>query len=365
MLTGISRIFPSASFCAKYLLMCPMIVPLGGSWMSFKDFKDAAPLIQAFFNTVSVPIAESFSNRLADLERAAKDIGGYQPADNYPYDLSLQFDALSKIPLLLLFNDKDDEFPAQCSVLFEKRVEKFLDMECLAMVGMLFSDYLRKELSKKEQNLVRLSKMLRWILYILGGLIVGIILILAIVLVFVPITVDLSEYKGPVESAASLALGRTVKVDDKIVIATSLQPYFSLEGLRISEIQQDFQTGDFLQMKKARIGVQVLPLLSGKVHITGNQGQSGLSVLLVENEKGAVNWSFSSAAAPESKAPAESKPQPEERDLKLESDSLVVADLLLEDISVDYRNPGLKEPLQFKIEECKGSMTPGKPLSSL
>ena len=132
----------------KYLLMCPMIVPLGGNWMSFKDFKDAAPLIQAFFNTVTLPLADSFSTRLADLEIAAKNIGGYPPADDFPYDLSLQFNALSKVPLLLLFNDKDEEFPAQCSVLFEKRVEKLLDMECLAMVGMLFCEYLKKELAR-------------------------------------------------------------------------------------------------------------------------------------------------------------------------------------------------------------------------
>jgi hypothetical protein len=133
----------------KYLLMCPMIVPLGGNWMSFKDFKDAAPLIQSFFNTVTLPIADSFSTRLADLEIAAKNIGGYPPADEFPYDLSLQFDALSKVPLLLLFNDKDEEFPAQCSVLFEKRVEKLLDMECLAMVGVLFCEYLKKIARKK------------------------------------------------------------------------------------------------------------------------------------------------------------------------------------------------------------------------
>jgi hypothetical protein len=130
----------------KYLLMCPMIEPQGGNWMSFKDFKDAAPLIQAFFNTVTLPIADSFSTRLADLNQACQKIGGYSPKDDYPYDLCMQFDALSKVSLLLLFNDKDEEFPAQCSVLFEKRVEKFLDMECLAMIGMLLCEYLKREL---------------------------------------------------------------------------------------------------------------------------------------------------------------------------------------------------------------------------
>ena len=127
----------------KYLLMCPMIEPLEGNWMSYKDFKDAVPLIRAFSNTVTHPIAETFSGRLTELEEAGKSIGGYAPADELSYDLSMRFDALPKLPLLLLFNDKDDEFPAQCSVLFEQRAEKFLDMECLAMVGMLFFEYLK------------------------------------------------------------------------------------------------------------------------------------------------------------------------------------------------------------------------------
>ena len=111
--------------------------------MSYKDFKDAVPLIRAFYNTVTHPIAKTFSGRSAELEKAGRKIGGYAPADAFSYDLSMRFDALPKLPLLLLFNDKDDEFPAQCSVLFEQRAEKFLDMECLAMVGMLFFDYLK------------------------------------------------------------------------------------------------------------------------------------------------------------------------------------------------------------------------------
>jgi hypothetical protein len=129
----------------KYLLMCPMIEPLEGNWMSFKDFKDATPLVRAFYNTVTHPIAETFSGRLAKLKKAGEKIGGYAPVDVLSYDFSMRFDALPKVSLLLLFNDKDDEFPAQGSVLFEKRAEKFLDMECLAMVGMLFFEYLKAE----------------------------------------------------------------------------------------------------------------------------------------------------------------------------------------------------------------------------
>ncbi len=137
---------PHLSICVilcKYLLMCPLIEPLGGNWMAYKDFKDAVPLIHAFSNTVTRPIAETFSGRVAELEKAGKKMGGYPPNEEFPYDVSMQFDALPKVPLLLLFNDQDEEFPAQCGVLFEKRTEKFIDMECLAMVGMLFFEYLK------------------------------------------------------------------------------------------------------------------------------------------------------------------------------------------------------------------------------
>jgi hypothetical protein len=58
---------------------------------------------------------------------------------NYDYDVSMQLTALSKIPVLLLFNDADDEFPARCSLLFQKSIENYLDMESVAIVGNIFS----------------------------------------------------------------------------------------------------------------------------------------------------------------------------------------------------------------------------------
>ena len=137
---------PHLALCVilcRYLLMCPLIEPLGGHWTSFKDFKNAAPLVQAFYNTVTKPISETFTGKTAALEKAAESIGCYPPPEAYPYDVSVQFDALPKVSGLLLFNDADEEFPAQCTVLFERRVEKYLDMECLAMVGMLLCEYLK------------------------------------------------------------------------------------------------------------------------------------------------------------------------------------------------------------------------------
>jgi hypothetical protein len=136
---------PHLSTCVilcKYLIMCPSHEPQEASWVSFKDFKDAAPLIHSFAATVSNPISKMFSGRSSALVSVCQKIGGYRPAENFSYDVSIQFDALPRVPLLLLFNDRDEEFPAQCSVLFERRTENYLDMECVAMLGVQLYNYL-------------------------------------------------------------------------------------------------------------------------------------------------------------------------------------------------------------------------------
>lgn len=150
-ISGPSGSRPNFSVCVilfKYLLLCPDHDPVGNDWVSFKDFKDSSPFSGAFVNYTEAPLAKYFSGRLKDLEAACRGIHGHPPAATFSYDLCMQFDALPKIPVLMLFNDADKEFPAQCMVLFERRAEDYLDMECLAMVGMLLFEYLKPTTDK-------------------------------------------------------------------------------------------------------------------------------------------------------------------------------------------------------------------------
>jgi hypothetical protein len=132
----------------KYLLLCPDIYPVENDWVSFKDFKDAAPFAGSFINYTEAPLADHFARGIDRLETAARALNAQSPAEEFPYDLSLQFPALPKVPVLVLFNDVDEEFAARCAVLFEKRAEKHLDMECLAMVGMLLFEWLKRAADK-------------------------------------------------------------------------------------------------------------------------------------------------------------------------------------------------------------------------
>lgn len=128
----------------KYLLLCPDDQPEAVQWQTFKDFKSAAPLISYFSDNVERAISTHFAGRLKALEKAADALNGIPPEITLSYDLAVCFRPLPKVPLLLLYNDADEEFDADCSVLFEKRAEDYLDMECLAMVGGIFAERLKR-----------------------------------------------------------------------------------------------------------------------------------------------------------------------------------------------------------------------------
>jgi hypothetical protein len=132
----------------KYLLLCPENEPREADWVTYKDFKDATPFAEGFLNNAQRPISRHFAGRLEDLRKACAELTGRPFQAEISADLVMKFDALPKVPVLLVFNDRDEDFPAHCSLLFEKRAEKFLDMECLAMAGCELSEWLKQRSSK-------------------------------------------------------------------------------------------------------------------------------------------------------------------------------------------------------------------------
>ncbi len=133
--TGRPASFDVCVVLSRYLLMCPEAPVLDRNWRAFRDFKDAGPLLQYFAANVEGAITTSFANKLPVLKQACDRIGGELPGEDFAYDLIRRFHPLPRFDLLLLFNDTDSEFPAQCRVLFEACTQAYLDMECVAIVG--------------------------------------------------------------------------------------------------------------------------------------------------------------------------------------------------------------------------------------
>lgn len=136
---------PSHARCvvlAKYLLARPGPVLPRGQWTSYRGFKDAAPYAGSFTQYAEGRIAKAFAGRRAELAAACAGLGGVAPREAFNFDLSLYFGALPRVPMLMLFNNQDDDFPASCSLLFDESAPLFLDMECLAILGLIMAEML-------------------------------------------------------------------------------------------------------------------------------------------------------------------------------------------------------------------------------
>ena len=131
---------------SKYLLLCPESLHFDTEWVSFKDFKKTSHFLNLnyFASDTEKPIVQHFSGRLDALSTACEKFGGLPYDIEISYDLTVRFDALPRISLLLLFNDGDEEFPAHCSVLFQKQAEYYLDPESLAMTSTFLAKSLKR-----------------------------------------------------------------------------------------------------------------------------------------------------------------------------------------------------------------------------
>ncbi len=138
----------------KYLLLCPEEPDTDKELVTYKDFRDAAPYVLGFGNTAEKPVSRKFSGQVQALEKACQALGGKTNDLGISCDLSYRFQALPQVPVYMMYNDKDEDFPADCSLLFQRRAASYLDMECLAMIGMVLAEWLARAGKKDISGLV-------------------------------------------------------------------------------------------------------------------------------------------------------------------------------------------------------------------
>lgn len=137
---GGERLTPAVQvMLCKYVLSCPAELPFDqGVLVTYREFKDAGPLTSFFTSNTNKTLESAFAGNVSGLRRRAEAVGG-KVVSSEIYDLALQFHAFPRIPVCLNFNDRDESFPATCSLLYRSTAALFLDMECLAMTGTLLT----------------------------------------------------------------------------------------------------------------------------------------------------------------------------------------------------------------------------------
>ncbi len=134
--------FADCVVICRYLIMCPSFEPKKTNWVAFRDFPDAGPLTVFWADTVEGTLAKAFAGRRDALQKSCDALGGIVPEMDISCDLVRRFTPLPKVPLLLVFNDADEAFPAAVSVLFEKRASTYLDGESQAVLGHMLANRL-------------------------------------------------------------------------------------------------------------------------------------------------------------------------------------------------------------------------------
>jgi len=131
--TGTIANFAISVVLFQYVFHCPDEIPIAGDWVTFREFKDAGPLGGYFTSNNNKIIESTFEGNPEALQYACNRIGGRLLDDDPSWDISVAFDMLPRVPIRLRFNDKDDEFSAQSSILFRQSAESYIDMESLAI----------------------------------------------------------------------------------------------------------------------------------------------------------------------------------------------------------------------------------------
>ena len=135
--------------------------------------------------------------------------------------------------------------------------------------------------------------MSRKLIYIIGGVVVALLLII----VLLPFVIDANRFRPEIESSLNTALNR--KVDIGNIRLSIFSGGVSVENVTISD-DPSFGTGPFLKAQSLNVNLELLPLIFARaIHITGLTIDQP-SVTLLRSPMGM--WNFSTLGATQSGA---------------------------------------------------------------
>jgi hypothetical protein len=140
-----------ATVLLNYVLQNTRVPPSNAEKISFREINGAGPLVVSFANNTNHLIASTFAGRLDDLEAACRGLGAAPDVEAGSTDLFMQFQALPGVPQFLSFNDRDEDFPAQSHMLFQRSAETCLNLESLLVLGTYLAGSLIKFLSRNRR----------------------------------------------------------------------------------------------------------------------------------------------------------------------------------------------------------------------
>jgi hypothetical protein len=106
--------------------------PVTDRWISFRELPDGGFYHQAFQGYTGNRLVREAGNDVERVRIAAHRIGGHEQTTG---DLGFRFEALPRVPLLLVYWLGDDEFPPRAHILFDESAGHHLPVDACALLG--------------------------------------------------------------------------------------------------------------------------------------------------------------------------------------------------------------------------------------
>lgn len=119
--------------------------PLTGERVTLGHFPRTATHVKAFQASAEKKIAGRFKDDPDELKRRLAEMGGADTAGSIKADYNCHVDILPRVPLYLSFWTADEEFEADCKILFDSSAEEYIDIEYLANLLEKFAEELARE----------------------------------------------------------------------------------------------------------------------------------------------------------------------------------------------------------------------------
>ena len=119
--------------------------PMTGQLIPLGLFPHPASLVRAFQSSAEKKIADGFKRDLEGLKQRCRALGGSETEGKIKADYICRFDLLPHVPLYLSFWVADEEFDADCKLLFDSSAEEHINIEYLAYLMERFAAELAAE----------------------------------------------------------------------------------------------------------------------------------------------------------------------------------------------------------------------------
>ena len=107
-------------------------IPVESTWISFSELPEGKFYNQAFLSYTGKELANIFSNDLPAFRRAAGSLGGTPERLGHA---AFRFQALPRVPLLVVYWLGDEDLSSSAQVLFDRSASHYLPTDAYAILG--------------------------------------------------------------------------------------------------------------------------------------------------------------------------------------------------------------------------------------